>query len=64
MLSHVAVGTKRQQVRERIIPLLAPPDHVVDLQVLERAALLTPPSVPLQHPLYLPLYSALPECRP
>jgi len=35
MLSHVAVGTKRQQIRDRIVPLLAAPDHVVDLQVLQ-----------------------------
>jgi predicted HTH domain antitoxin len=35
MLSQVAVRAKRHEVRERIVPLLAALDLVVDLQVLE-----------------------------
>jgi hypothetical protein len=52
VLSQVAVRTQRHKVRERIVPLLAALDLVVHLQVFERPALLTPPSVPLQHPLH------------
>jgi hypothetical protein len=35
VLRHVAVRTKRQQIRERIVPLLAALDLVVHLQVVE-----------------------------
>ena len=51
MLCHVAVCTRRHKVRGHTIPRLAPLDLMADLQVLKRAALLTPTSVPLQHPL-------------
>jgi hypothetical protein len=50
MFSHVAVGAKGHQVIERVVAQLAPLDLVVDLQVLQRAALLTSPAVGLQHP--------------
>ena len=52
VLSHVAVSTQRHEIRERVVPLLAPFDLVMDLQIFQRSALLTPPSVPLQHPLH------------
>jgi hypothetical protein len=35
LLGHVTVSTQRHEVRERIVPLLAPLDLVVHLQVLE-----------------------------
>jgi hypothetical protein len=38
------------EILQRIVPLLALFDLVRDLQIFQRSALLTPPSVPLQHP--------------
>ena len=35
MLSHVAVSAERHEIRERVVPLLAPLDPVVHLQVVE-----------------------------
>jgi hypothetical protein len=51
VLSDVAISAKRHKVLERVIPLVASLDLVVDLQVIERSALLTSPSVVLQNPL-------------
>ena len=48
MLSHVAVSTNGHKVIERIVARLAPFDLVVELQILQRAALLTAQAVPLQ----------------
>jgi len=64
VFGQVAVRAKRYKVRECIIPLLAPLDFVVHLQVLQRPALLTSPSVPLQHPLHQPPINLLPELDP
>jgi len=78
MLFHVAVSTYGDQVIEGVVALLASLVLVVDLQILQRAALLTSPPVSVQDPLhqapvdllpkfdplYLPLHSALPECHP
>ena len=46
----MAISTEGDEILERIIPLLASFDLVVDLGILQRAAHLTPPAVPLQHP--------------
>ena len=54
MLSHVAVSAERHEILERIITPLAPLDLVMDLEIFQRAALLTSPSVLLQHPLHQP----------
>ena len=54
VLPHVAIGTEGDEVIEGVVAQLAPLDLVVDLQVLERPALLTAPFVPLQHPLHKP----------
>ena len=78
MLFQVAMGAQRREISQCVIPLLASLDLVVDLEILQRAALLTSPPVSVQDPphqappdllpkfdpLYLPLHSALPECRP
>jgi hypothetical protein len=49
MLSHVAIGTKSHEIHKRVTSLLASFDLVVDLEVLQRAALLTSPPVSLQN---------------
>jgi hypothetical protein len=78
MLLHVALGTQTHKISQRVISLLAPLDLVMDLEILQSAALLTSPAVSLQNPLhqppvdlllkfdplYLTLHSALPECHP
>ena len=46
VLAHVAVGTKGHQVIERVVAQLAPLDLMVDLQVLNRPALLASPFFP------------------
>jgi hypothetical protein len=75
---HVAISTEDHKIAGSIVALLAPLDPVVHLQVLQLPALLPSPAVPLQYslhqspvglpsrlePLYLPLHSELPECRP
>jgi hypothetical protein len=53
MLRHMAVRTKGYQVVEGVVPLLAPLDAVMDLQVLQRPALPAPPAIPL-HLLHQP----------
>jgi hypothetical protein len=52
MLTHVAVDAKGHKVIQTVIAHLAPLDLVVDLQVLQRPALLTTPFIPLQHRLH------------
>ena len=60
MLFYVAVGTQSHEILERVISLLASLDLVVDLQILQRAALPAPPAVPLQHPLHQAAVNLLP----
>ncbi len=78
MLGQAAVSTQGHEIPENIVTPLAPLDLEVALQIFQRAALQAAPSVPLQDelhqalidlspeldPLYLPLYSALPEHNP
>jgi hypothetical protein len=45
----VANNAKRNQVLHHIAPELAPAFHVMDLQVFHGTALLTAPTIPLQH---------------
>ena len=52
VLPHVAIGTQSHEIVEGVVAQLAHLDLVVDLQILERPALLTAPFVPLQHPLH------------
>ncbi len=52
VLGHVTVSTERHEIRERIIPLLAPFDRMMDLEAIQRAELLTSPSISLQHLLH------------
>jgi hypothetical protein len=47
VLRHVAVCAESHEVRECIVTLLAPSDHVMNLKVLQRPALPTPPPIPL-----------------
>ena len=64
MLPHMAAGTEGHEVFERIISQVAALDLVVDLQVLERPALLTALFVPLQRPLYQPPVNLLSQLDP
>ena len=64
MLLHVAVGTQAHKILKRVISLLAPLDLVMDLEILQRAALLTSPSVSLQHTLHQPPVDLLPQPDP
>ena len=48
MLRHVAVGTQRHQIPQRIIPLLAASCLMVNLKLFQRPALPTPPAIPLR----------------
>jgi len=50
----MAAGAQRYEIIERVVAQLAALDLVVDLQGLERPALLASPFVPLQHPLHRP----------
>ncbi len=61
MLVDVASGAKGNQVSQRVVALLAPANLVVDLKILERAASLTPPPVPLQHSLHQAPVDSLPQ---
>jgi hypothetical protein len=45
----VANNAERNQIVHHIAPELAPGFHMMYLQVLHRATLLAPPTVPLQH---------------
>src|SRR5437879_8561350 len=54
MFGYVAVGTESHEVVERIVPLVAAKCLVMNLKVLERAALLASPAVPLQYALHQP----------
>jgi hypothetical protein len=49
VFGHVAIRAKRYEIPERVIPLRAPLDPVVHLEIFQRAALLTSPPVSLQH---------------
>ena len=51
----LAVLAKDPKILERVVALLASFDLMVDLQVLQRPALLTAPVVPLQNPLHDPV---------
>ena len=46
VFAHVAVSTEGHKVPEGVVALLASLDPVVDLQILQRAALPAPPAVP------------------
>jgi len=54
MFGYVAVGTESHEVVERIVPLVAAKGLVMNLKILERAALLASPAVPLQYALHQP----------
>jgi hypothetical protein len=64
MLRHVAVRTKRHKATKGVVAQLAPLDLVVNLQILQGAALLTSPAVALQHPLHQPPVILLPQLDP
>ena len=64
MLGHVTVSAEGHKVRERIVTLLAPLGFVVDLEILQRAASLTPPPVTVQHPLHQAPVNLLPQLDP
>jgi hypothetical protein len=64
MLGHVAVGAQSHQVREGVVALLAPLDPVMHLQVFQGLAVLTLPTVSLQHQLdHMPV-NLLPQLDP
>jgi hypothetical protein len=47
----VANNAKRNQVMHHITPELTPGFHMMDLQIFHGTALLTAPTIPLQHSL-------------
>jgi hypothetical protein len=64
VLMHVAVCTEGDKILKRVISLLTPLDLVMDLQILEGPALLTPPPVPLQHPRHQAAVGLFPQLDP
>jgi len=64
VLGHVAVGTQAHKIPKSVTSLLASLDPVVDLHILQRAALLASPSVSLQHPLHQPPVNLLSQLDP
>lgn len=60
----MGVNTHSDEVIEGVVAQLAALDLVVDLQILERPALLTSPAVALQHPLHQPPVDLLPQLDP
>jgi hypothetical protein len=60
----VAIGTEGHKVIEGVVTQLAPLDFVVDLEIFQQSALLTPPSVLLQHPLHQPPVNLPPQFDP
>ena len=64
MLFHVAIGTQGYKIIQGVVAHLAALDLVVDLQILERPALLTAPFVPLQYPFHQPPVNLLSQFDP
>ena len=64
VLLQVAVSTEGHKVPEGVVALLAFFDLVVDLQILQRAALLTSPVTSLQHALLYPAVALDPQLDP
>jgi len=61
VLRDVAVSTESNEVSEAVVPLLAPADLVMNLEVFKRPALPTSPAVALQHSLHQAPANLLPE---
>ena len=61
MLLHVAAGTQRLEILERIISPLAAFDPVVELQVFHGPAFLTSPVIVFQHALHQQPVDLLPQ---
>jgi hypothetical protein len=60
----VAVSTQGHEVLDSVISLQASFDPVMDLEIFERAALLTSSSVALQHLLHQPPVNLLSQLDP
>jgi hypothetical protein len=64
MLPHVAESTEGHEVFQLVVALLTPLDLMMDLEILKRPALPTPPTVPLQHFLHQTTVNLLPQLDP